>query len=84
MLDAIICQPPRELPNGRDTADAWGYSSMIQITTEKVARLQLASSRTVTVHRLEGSANVLRKGQTLTAEDVLPGFCVQIQVIFEA
>lgn len=40
-------------------------------------------ARTVTVHRPDGSANILREHQTLTGEDVLPGFSVEVRKIFE-
>lgn len=40
-------------------------------------------ARTVTVHRPDGSANILREHQTLTGEDVLVGFSVEVREIFE-
>lgn len=39
---------------------------------------------TVTVHRPDGSANILREHQTLTGEDVLLGFSVEVREIFHA
>lgn len=41
-------------------------------------------ARTVTVHRPDGSANIVRAHQTLTGEDVLPGFSVDVSEIVEA
>lgn len=40
-------------------------------------------SRTVTVHRADGSAHLLREGDTLDGEDVLEGFSVPVRRIFE-
>ena len=42
-----------------------------------------ARARTVTVHRPDGSANILREHETLTGEDALAGFAVEIREIFE-
>lgn len=39
--------------------------------------------RTVTVHRLDGSARLLREGDTLEGEDVLEGFSVAVVELFE-
>lgn len=41
------------------------------------------AAHTVTVHRPDGSANILREHQTLTGEDVLPGFSLEVREIFE-
>jgi hypothetical protein len=35
------------------------------------------------VHRPDGSANLLREYHTLTGEDVLDGFSVEVREIFE-
>lgn len=40
-------------------------------------------ARTVTVHRPDGSANILREHETLTGEDVLVDFAVEVREIFE-
>lgn len=39
--------------------------------------------RTVTIHRPDGSARVLREDETLEGEDVLDGFAVRVGEIFE-
>lgn len=39
-------------------------------------------SRTVRVHRPDGSVQVLHEADTLTAEDVLPGFAVPVRDLF--
>jgi Uma2 family endonuclease len=38
--------------------------------------------RTVSVHRSDGSVTVLAEGDTLSGEDVLPGFTLRVSVIF--
>ena len=38
-------------------------------------------ARTVTVHRPDGSANVLREHETLTGEGVLGGFSVEVREV---
>lgn len=40
-------------------------------------------ARTVTVHRPDGSANLLREHQTLSGEEVLAGFTVELREILE-
>jgi Uma2 family endonuclease len=40
-------------------------------------------ARTVTVHRPDGSANILREHQALSGEDVLPDFSVDVREMFE-
>lgn len=39
-------------------------------------------ARTVTVHRPDGSANLLRENETLVGEDVLEGFSVELTEVF--
>jgi Uma2 family endonuclease len=41
------------------------------------------AGRTVTVYRPDGSARVLREGETLDGEDVLEGFSVSVSELFE-
>lgn len=40
-------------------------------------------ARTVTVHRPDGSANILREHETLTGEGVMVDFAVEVREIFE-
>jgi Uma2 family endonuclease len=35
-------------------------------------------ARTVTIHRPDGSANLVREHETLTGEDVLPGLSLDL------
>ena len=64
-------------------------SAMLQKTLEYLeagARLVWIvdpDARTVTVHRPDGSANILRDHQTLTGENVLDGFAVGVAEIFD-
>lgn len=64
-------------------------SAMLQKTLEYLeagARLVWIvdpDARTVTVHRPDGSANILRNHQTLTGENVLEGFSVALAEIFD-
>jgi alcohol dehydrogenase (cytochrome c) len=45
VTDTMLLNPdPADWPNWRRTLDGWGYSPLKQITTENVARLQLAWS----------------------------------------
>lgn len=39
-------------------------------------------ARTVMVHRPDGSANLLKEAETLSGEDVLPGFSLSLEELF--
>jgi Uma2 family endonuclease len=41
-----------------------------------------AEARTVMIHRPDGSANLLREGETLSGEDVLAGFSLALRDLF--
>ncbi len=41
------------------------------------------NARSATIYRADGSARLLRQGDSVDAEDVLPGLMIQLAEVFE-
>jgi Uma2 family endonuclease len=73
-----------EVLSPSDTSSAMQQKTLEYLETgARLVWIVDPEARTVTVHRPDGSANILREHQTLTGEDVLDGFSVEVREIFE-
>lgn len=75
---AVEVLSPRDTSTStqRKTLDYLGAGSRLVWLVDPVLH-------TVTVHRADGSARILREGETLEGEDVLEGFAVPLVELFE-